>query len=60
MSDRVKCPYCGADHTDLHEYDLEDGEWVVEECSCGNSFEIICSVNVTYRVEKIKEVDENE
>ena len=52
MSD-IKCPHCNAvqETCDWHEYGGNDGDDFEHECDeCEEIFEVVTSVEVTYRV----------
>lgn len=48
------CPWCGHDHYDAFEWGMENGEYEKHDCdSCGKTFEVSCSINVSYCTEKV-------
>jgi hypothetical protein len=55
-TDTVECPFCHYKHSDLWEYDLEDGDLQDFECmNCEKTFEVsvYCQWSYTAREKKI-------
>lgn len=51
-----KCPWCGYVIREPWDYEMHDGDTLVEECpKCDKEFEIRCSVEITYSTEKVAE-----
>lgn len=53
-SDRIKCPHCHETHTDLWEFDIDDGSYEDVHCDCGGKFRLHCSRTVAYVAQPLK------
>lgn len=47
-SDEIECPWCGAEHGDLFEHNLNDDTTEVTCGKCEREFTLSCSVSVSY------------
>ena len=53
-TDEIICPYCGYEHQDSCDLNMENGETDVIECkNCGQDFSVIC--DISYSTQKIND-----